>query len=420
MERAQRKHGDVFRVQLGPLKRCVFIADPNFSWQVLTGKSDLVRMGSTNGIFRPVLGDRSLFLLDGEEHSHHRSLIAPAFHTRSIGRWEGLIAELGAREVATWPNDTVFPIQERMRNVTLEAIFRIVLGAVEEGRSEILRETIHDLLDLVQDPIAVLPWFQYNLGGRTPFAHLMKKVAEIDELLYAEIGARRYDLAGSDRDDVLSMLVRPQPHEPGFMSDREVRDEILTLLIAGHETTATALSWTFERIVRHPEAMAMLREDLEGGSENYLYACVREAMRQRPVLPVTARKLVQPIQYGEVVIPAGWTLMSCIYLLHHDTDFYEDPEVYRPERFISQSPNKRVWLPFGAGSRHCIGHSLATMAVKGLLGSVIRRVRLEPERQEPEQVVRRNFTLGPERGARVVVVERLEPGVRDDRPVPAG
>jgi cytochrome P450 len=416
MERNRERYGKNFSVKLGPLSRCTFVAEPELAWQVLTGDPELMRMGSTNGIFRPVLGDRSLFLLDGPEHRRHRSAIRPAFHRGAVASFGGLVTELAAREVATWPVGIAFSAQERMRVVTLQVIFRAVLGVVDARRDEQLREMIHGLLDAVQNPIAVLPQFQYDLGGRTPFAKLMATVAAIDEVLHEEISARRWDPSRFERDDVLSMLVRPETHEDGYMSDREIRDELLTLLIAGHETTATALSWTFERLLRHPEALSACCAEIELNRSQerafmpgYLDAVVRETLRQRPVLPITARKLTRPVAAGDWVFPKGWTLMPCIYLLHNDPDVYPDPERFEPERFLrADGPSSRVWLPFGAGPRHCIGSSLATMATGVILRTVLERVELEPDRPESERIVRRNFTLGPERGARVVVQRRLE------------
>jgi cytochrome P450 len=425
MERNRRRYGPNFSVKLGPLSRCSFISEPELAWQVLTGDPELMRMGSTNGIFRPVLGDRSLFLLDGPEHRRHRTAIRPAFHRSAVATFGGLVTELAARDVATWPVGVVFPVQERMRVITLQVIFRAVLGVVDERRDEELRELIHGLLDAVQNPIAVLPQFQVELGGRSPFAKLMAVVAAIDAVLNDEIGARRWDPSRFERDDVLSMLVRPQSHEEGYMSDREVRDELLTLLIAGHETTATALSWTFERLLRNPEAHAACRDEVElnRGEERaqvggYLDAVLRESLRQRPVLPITARKLTKPITAGEWTFPKGWTLMPCMFLLQNDAEVYPEPERFEPERFLrADGPSSRVWLPFGAGPRHCIGSTLAMMATGVILRTVLERVEIEPDRPEPERIVRRNFTLGPERGARLVVKRRLE--ARQEAPSPA-
>ncbi len=419
MERNRKAHGKLFSVKLGPLRRCTFVADAPLAWQVLTGDPALMRMGSTNGIFRPVLGDGSLFLLDGAEHRRHQSQIRPRFARSRVARFAGLVSELAARELASWPVGEPFAIQERMRGVTLQLILRTVLGIVDPARDERLRELVHELLDQVQSPIAVLPAFQVQLGGRSPFARLMRTVAAIDELLFEEIGERRYDPSRHDRDDILSLLVTPQPHEDGFLSDREVRDEILTLLIAGHETTATALCWAFERLLRNPDALERCRAEIEGGGgDEYADAVVRETLRQRPVLPVTARKLTRPIALGPWTFPKGWTLMPCMYLIHNDPEVFPEPERFRPERFLApESVSTRVWLPFGAGPRHCIGNGLSLMAIKAVLRTVLARAELAPDRPEAERVVRRNFTLGPERGARLIVRRRLEHPVAPHAPV---
>ena len=419
MERNRKAHGKLFSVKLGPLRRCTFVADAPLAWQVLTGDPELMRMGSTNGIFRPVLGDRSLFLLDGAEHRRHQLQIRPRFARSRVDRFAGLVSELAARELASWPVGEPFAIQERMRGVTLQLIFRTVLGIVDPARDERLRELVHEVLDQVQSPIAVLPAFQVQLGGRSPFARLMRTVAAIDALLFEEIGERRYDPSRHDRDDILSLLVTPQPHEDGFLSDREVRDEILTLLIAGHETTATALCWAFERLLRNPEALERCRAEVESGTgDEYIDAVVRETLRQRPVLPVTARKLTRPIALGPWTFPKGWTLMPCMYLIHNDPEVFPEPERFRPERFLApESVSTRIWLPFGAGPRHCIGNGLSLMAIRAVLRTVLARAELAPDRPEAERVVRRNFTLGPERGARLVVRRRLEQPVAPGAPV---
>ena len=422
MERNRDRHGPIFSVRLGPLRRCTFVAHPATAWQVLTGNPELMRMGSTNGIFRPVLGNDSLFLLDGEEHKRHRALLMPAFHRGSVRRFSGLVAELAAREVADWPIGTAFPIQERMRAITLEMVFRVVVGTAGGSRDDALRESIHELLDLVQNPIAVLPAFQRELGGRSPFGKLMTIVEGIDRLLRDEISERRSDPASAERDDVLSMLVRPKTHEDGFLSDRQVRDELLTMLIAGHETTATALAWSFERLLRHPEIHRRLLDELSHGADDALLdAVIRESLRQRPVLPITARKLTRPVELGGYVFPKGWTLMPCIYLIHNDPEVFPDPGRFDPDRFLaSDAPSSRVWLPFGAGPRHCIGSGLAMMAIKVIMRTMLSRVELRPDSSAPERIVRRNFTLGPELGSRVVCERRVEPPDRSRSHSPLG
>ena len=319
-------------------------------------------MGSTNGIFRPVLGDRSLFLLDGAEHKRHRKLIAPAFHRGAVRRYSGLVSELAApARSRPGRSDTPFAIQERMRvgHARGDLPGRARRRSTS-SRDELVRELIHELLDLVQNPIAVLPAFQRELGGRSPFAPAdgaggrdRRAPLRGDRLAPLRPQSLR------DRDDILSMLVSPQPHEPGFMSDREIRDELITLLIAGHETTATALSWTFERLLRHPAgARSAPRDELETGDDDaYVDAVVRETLRQRPVLADHGAQARGSGRARTVDLPEGL-----------DPDALHLPDPQRPRR-LSRSPSgsgrsasssatvpaTRVWLPFGAGPRHCIG-----------------------------------------------------------------
>jgi cytochrome P450 len=418
MERSRARYGDVFSVRLGPLKRACFISNPEGVRTVLTGHPDLLRMGPTNALFRPVLGSGSLFLLDGAEHRRHRSLIMPAFHRSNVQRLSELIAELAEREVASWPLGEPFQLYGRMRTLTLEVILNTVFGAAEGERQERLRALMPRLLDLVQRPFAVLPWFQYELGGSTPFGRLMVTLREIDEVLYREIRARRLDPEIGSRDDILSLLARARPEEGDFMTDREIRDEVITLLIAGHETTATAISWSFERLLRHPDALRRLGGGLAGGRGGaYLDVVIKESLRQRPVLPITARKLTGPMELCGYTFPEGWTLMPCVYLLHHEPEVYPEPHEFRPERFLDDDPAPHAWIPFGGGVRHCIGSNLALAVMKVVLATTIPRARLVPGSRDPEPIVRRNFTLGPGRGATVVLESRHSPVyVPADRP----
>lgn len=404
MERNRSRYGEIFSVRLGALKRCALIADPTAAWTVLSGDPDRVRMGPTNAIFRPVLGDRSLFLLDGEEHRHHRRLMAPSFHPRGVRGFADLIEEVTARDVSTWPVGRPFPLQAPMRRITTETITRIVIGVCDLDRDAQLRRLVPEMLEIAENPLALMPQFQRELGGRSPFGKVMGVTRQIDRILLDEIGRRR-TLAGSERGgDVLSSLAAPAPHEPGFMSDREIRDEMLTLLIAGHETTANALAWTFERLLRHPDVLERLLAEIELGSDSYLDAVVRETLRQRPILPVTARRLVEPMELGGFVFPAGWTLMPCIYLIHRNPEIFPEPERFRPERFLGEeAPSGRAWVPFGAGARHCIGSHLGMLTIKTVLRSVLTRARLEAD-PEPEPIIRNNMTLAPGRGASATLV----------------
>ena len=403
MERNRDRYGSVYRVKLGALKRCAFIADPEAAWRVLSGDPEGFRMGPTNALFRPVLGDRSLFLLDGEEHRHHRQLLRPAFHRGSVRGYAGLIEEIAAREMTGWPTGTPFPLQPAMRRITTESIVRIVVGVCSPERDDEIRRLVPEMLEIAENPLALMPQFQRELGGRSPFGRVMDVTRRIDALLFDEIGLRRTGQMFDRGGDVLSALAEAQPHEDAYMTDREIRDEVVTLLIAGHETTANALSWAFERVLRHPEVLERLLAE-PPGDDSYLDAVVRETLRQRPILPVTARRLTRPARVGDFTFPRGWTLMPCIYLIHQDPEAFPEPDRFNPDRFLTEPrPSSRVWVPFGAGSRHCIGHHLAMLTIKSVLRAVLSRARLGAD-AAPEPIVRNNMTLAPGRGATVTVL----------------
>ncbi len=416
MEENRARHGPIYRVRLGALNRCAFIADPEAAWQVLSGDPDHFRMGPTNALFRPVLGERSLFLVDGDEHKHYRRLLAPSFHRQSVRRYADLIEEITARDMASWPRGVPFRLQEPMRRITTESIVRIVIGVCSPDRDAEIRRLVPAMLEIAENPLALMPQFQRELGGRSPFGKVMEVTRRLDRILFDEIGLRR-SARGSERGaDVLSTLARPEPHEDGFMTDREIRDQMVTLLIAGHETTANALSWAFERLLRNPVVLDRLLSEPDD-AEIYLEAVVRETLRQRPILPITARRLTAPMRVGEFSFPRGWTLMPCIYLIHQDPEVFPDPDRFRPERFLEDArSSSHVWVAFGGGTRHCIGSHLAMLTIKSVLRAVLGRVRLESD-SDPEPIVRNNMTLAPGRGAMATVVGSRGVPVRDRAPV---
>jgi cytochrome P450 len=315
--------------------------------------------------------------------------------------------------MTSWPIGEPFPLQASMRRITTESIVRIVIGVCSPERDEEIRRLVPEMLEIAENPLALMPQFQRELGGRSPFGKVMRITREIDRILLDEIGLRRAARGSERGTDVLSTLAGPEPHEDSFMTDREIRDEMLTLLIAGHETTANALSWAFERLLRHPAVLDRLTSEPDD-EDAYLDAVVRETLRQRPILPVTARRLTAPMTLGDYTFPRGWTLMPCIYLIHRDPEVFPEPERFHPERFLTDPrPSSRVWVPFGAGARHCIGNHLAMLTIKTVLRTVLGRTRLETA-EEPEPIVRNNMTLAPGRGALATVV-----GARRER-VPAG
>jgi cytochrome P450 len=267
-----------------------------------------------------------------------------------------------------------------------------------------LRALVVELLRRCQSYSTMLPMLRRSIGGRSPWARLMSAVADVDKVLYGEIARRRR--AGLDGDDVLSLLLQARDEQGQPLSDRELRDELLTLLVAGHDTSASGLAFAFERLLRHPDVLERLTDELSSGDESYLDAVVKETLRLRPVLPIVARKLKGPYEVAGYDLERGTVLMPNIWLVHRNPDVYPDPEAFRPERFLAQPPDTYSWIPFGGGVRRCLGASFAQFEMRQVLKTVLSRTVLTAQ-PEGERVARRSFTFGPRDGAQVVMVRRV-------------
>jgi cytochrome P450 family 135 len=411
MRRCARRYGEAFTVRLGPSADVVFLSGPSAVQAVFRGPPEQMRMGDINGLFRRVLGHNSLLVLDGEEHLRLRRLLLPPFHGDHVADHRQAMSEAAERHVATWPAGTPFALQPSMQAMTLDVILHVVFGLAPGPRRDRLRKLLARLLELNATLATVLPQLRVDLGGRSPWGRLMRCTAAVDEALYAEIGRRRAASPG-DNGDVLSVLLEARDTDGAPMPDRELRDQLLTMLVAGHETTATALAWAFERLVRHPAAMARLREELAAGATAYLDAVIKETLRVRPVVPIVGRKLTADVELDGRRFPAGTVLMPCVFLVHRNPAVYEEPTAFRPERFLEGQPPSYAWIPFGGGVRRCIGARFALVEMQAVMRAVLERVDLVPASGRDERVVRRAFTLSPANGARVVVTRRCADGGR--------
>jgi cytochrome P450 family 135 len=405
MTRCRRRYGDTFSVRLGPSTEVVFLSDPAAAAEVFQGPPEQMNMGDINGLFRRVLGRNSLLVLDGAEHMRQRRLLLPPFHGERIATHRDAMVRAAEDDVASWPLGEPFALQPRMQAMTLNVVLRAVFGLEDGPRRDELRSLLAELLQLNTTIATTLPQLRIELGGLTPWGRLMRCTAAVDRALYAEM-ARRRAAPESDQADVLSLLLdaRDEAGEP--MTDKEIRDQLLTMLVAGHETTATALAWAFERMLRHPDVMARLRADLEAGESDYLDAAIKESLRLRPVVPIAARKLTAPLVVGGRRYEAGTVLMPCIFLLHRNPVVYDQPEQFRPERFLGRQPATYSWIPFGGGVRRCLGASFALLEMRIVIETVLRHLELRPAERRDERIVRRAFTLSPKRGARVVAQRR--------------
>jgi cytochrome P450 len=401
MERARRRYGDAFTVRLAQVGTFVFTTDPDLLKTVFTAGPDRLRAGEANVALEPVLGSRSVLLLDGAEHIRQRRLMLPPFHGERLRGYEQLIAEIAEDEMQRWPTGEPLVLQPRMQAVTLEIILRVVFGMDRGPRLVRLRELIKQLLTVTTRPWALVPWLRRDLGPRSPWVRFLAVRDEVDEALFDEIARRREDPSLPERTDIFSMLMQARDEDGAPLTDRELRDELITLLVAGHETTATGLAWAFERMVRHPGGLEQLAAD---DAREYADAVVQETLRLRPPIPIVARRVVnEPFQLGEREIPVGTMVAPCIYLVHRRADLYPEPYAFRPERFLERPPETYSWLPFGGGMRRCIGASFAVLEMSTILRTVARAMRLSPAGDGPELITRRAIVFAPSRGGEVVV-----------------
>jgi cytochrome P450 len=402
--RLRRRFGDTFSLRIANEADWVMVSHPDAVRQVFTGDPSVLHAGEGNAVLKPLLGPRSVLLLDGADHMSERKAMLPAFHGERMQAYGDLIAQIARHEVASWPAEEL-AIRPRMQALTLEVIMRAVFGV----RDERLRRHVASLLDWTTDPARLL---LVILAGPQRVGPIFQRVrTPVDDLLTREIARRREAPDLEERDDILSMLLAHSG-----MDDATLRDELITLLVAGHETTATALAWALERLARHPTAWERLRS----GDEEYLDAVVKETLRLRPVIPIVLRLLKAPMQVAGYELPAGVAVAPNILLMHTRADVYPEPRAFRPERFLERPAGTYTWIPFGGGVRRCLGASFALFEMKAVLREIAAGIEsLRPDRAGPERVTRRAVTLVPARGARVIVAPRTAPA-RRAQPVPTG
>jgi cytochrome P450 len=405
-EHWRRELGETFAARLIGPGDVVFVSDPESLKRLFSSDRVNTIAPGRNIVLRPLLGSRSLLLQEGEEHMRRRKLMLPPFHGERMRAYESMIAEVTEAAIADWPVGTPFPLHPTMQAITLEVIMRAVFGVTDAVRRDELREGLVAILTESASPAAmglVMPGVR-----RLPhYREFASRVARTDELLATEIDERRRDPELARREDILSMLIEARFEDGTRMDDGELRDQLMTLLLAGHETTATGLAWTFDLLLHSPEALERLLAELEGGGGDYLDAVITESLRLRPVVPMTGRLLREPATLGGVELDAGTVVLAAIYMAHTNSETYPEPFAFRPERFLSEGPDTYSWVPFGGGTRRCIGAAFAQMEMRVALRTVLSSVALRPAKPEPEPMVRRNVTLSPRDGAPAVLERRL-------------
>ncbi|MQY09377.1 cytochrome P450 [Actinomadura macrotermitis] len=418
-EAGRRRHGPVFQVRYPGLPPEVVVATAGLAEQVFATDAGASRAGEIRRAFvGPLVGERSLLCLDREPWWRHRRLINPALHGRAVAGWRDRIAAIAAAEIAGWPLGAPFALRDRMERITLEVIMRMVFGVRDAGRLRALRALLPRLVALggsaallrlpprLRDRALTSP--ALLRAGALPTTRYVRVRDEVDAILYDEI-ARRRGAPDPDAADVLSHLVAARDEDGAPLTDQELRDELMTLLQAGHETTATALAWTFERLLRNPDALRRLRTELAAGEGGeYLQAVVKEALRARPVVLGAPRLLDEPVRIGGYDVPAGHYLSASIPLVLSDPAAYPEPWEFRPERFLGPGADlaNRSWIPFGGGHRYCAGAQLAQLELRVVITEVLRAVDLAPARPAPERPRLKNVTLAPSASTQVVAYAR--------------
>jgi cytochrome P450 len=410
LERCRARYGKRFTVRFPAAPPFVILSDPEEVKEVFTAPPDVLHPGEGARVLEPLVGKNSVILLDEGAHMEQRKLVLPAFHGEKMARLDGLMAEVAEREVESWPRGDGIALQPRMQRLTLEIILRAVFGLDPGERLDALREGLGQMLAFGDRPISLVPPAPDGLAARIlekvgPFAEFVRLQQDTDELLFELIEERRS--GDGERDDVLAMLLEARHEDGSPMSSQELRDELMTLLVAGHETTASSLAWAFERLARLPSVLSRLVEELDSGGDAYVIATIQETLRRRPVLPNVEPRLVKaPIEVGGWRYPPGVCLVPNAYLVHHDPEIYVDPYDFRPERFLEDSPGTYTWIPFGGGRRRCIGASFAMLEMQTVIRTVLTRCELQPARDGFEPAKRRNITVRPAGGAVAAIRDR--------------
>lgn len=416
MDECARRFGDCFTVRLPAAPPIVFFSNPDAIKTIFTGDAEDLRAGEANYRLAPVLGQQSLLLLDGQEHLRERRMLQPPFHGDRMLAYAPVMRDIAARAVDAWPLGRPFALHPEMQGITLDVILRTVFGVDQGPKLSELREAMIDLLTLGSNPQLMLAVQQGNgTGAANRFLAARERV---DHLLFAEIAARRNAVAAggaTERSDVLSLLVQARYEDGRPLEDQALRDELMTMLLAGHETTATALAWAVSHILADAPVRERLLAELRAAAPldpqaatrlEYLDATCRESLRLTPIVPLVGRRLTRPMTIDGIELPAGVVAAPCIYLAHHRPDRWPEPAHFRPERFLESKPTPYEFLPFGGGARRCIGMAFALVEMKIVLAEVLSRVELRAAPAYQVRVVRRSVTLAPSEGMPVVVDRR--------------
>jgi unspecific monooxygenase len=421
-DRCARRYGDPFTLRLPGFGDFVMLSGPELIKQVFTGDAEQLPAGVANGIIEPVVGRHSVLLLDGKEHLRQRRLLLPPLHGERMQAYAGLMARIASEAIDRMPLGSRFSLHPHMQSITLQVILRAVFGLEEGAQMDALAELLVEFLTPPPPLLIFVPpmFLRYADVPLSPYRTFLRRRDKVDRALRAIIRERQAT-GGGHHGDILSLLLQARDEDGRAMTEDELRDELVTMLVAGHETTATALSWAFGFLLDAPEVEARLRAELDGDggpidaaalvASDYLDAVVKEALRLRPIVPDVVRRVERPIVVAGYEIPAGAFLTPCMHLAHRNPATWPEPDRFLPERFLGAKIDPYTWFPFGGGIRRCLGMAFALYEMKVVLGVTVRRARLRLATETPLRVARRGITLAPAGGTRVVLEERRDTAV---------
>jgi cytochrome P450 len=407
LDRCRERYGDIFTLRIRYAGTWVLLSDPEHVKQVFTSNPGVLGVGVANTLLGPLLGQRSVMLLEEPEHMTRRKLMLPQFHGKRMESYRDMMDRVTREDVERWPIGEPFELWPRMQSITLEVIMRAVFGEEASGQPSKLRELLRGLTEWLNNPrrLSLLAVVGPRWIVRDPTFRAV--MAPVEAAVLAEVRRRRADPNLEDRDDIVSMLAQAHYEDGSPMSEKDLRDELITLLSDG--PTATLITWTFERLLRHPDKLARLREEvLADEEETYLDAVVKETMRLCPSVPIVVRRLVDPMEVGGYTLPAGTRVAPCPHLMHRREDVYPQPRRFVPERFLERPAGTYTWIPFGGGARRCIAASYAQLEMKRVIHTVLGEVELRAVESRSEQVQRSAIAFSPDRRG-LVVASRPEP-----------
>ncbi len=405
----QRRYGNCFTLTAQPWGRAVYLADPAHIQSVFRGDPAVFCVSEAREPQRVVLGRNSLLVLDGDRHIRERRLLSPPFHGEYLRRYEAEIKTITEVAVATWPVATPFAVRPRMRDIVLKVIIRVIFGPDDDRRTDRMQELLAELLDINVTLLVAVPALRRDFGPRSPWGRFVRLRAEADALLLEQI--RRARGSPSKQSALLGALAAARDGDGDRLSDSELRDQLITLLVAGHETTATALAWILERLARHPRVLQRLLESVDAEQDDgYLDAVISETLRTRPILAGTTRNLAADAEVAGYRIPAGTIIVASQVLAHVSREHYPNPEQFLPERFLGRGPDRSAFIAYGGGPHRCLGASLAQLEMRTVIRTVLERFEIRPARRRAERRRTQHVTLAPSRGGELVVHRRARAG----------